>query len=294
MALYAFDGTWNSEHSAGEYNKNTNVVRFHDAYQGKQQFYTKGVGTKLGWIGKIFGGAFGAGGKERIEEAQSHLFENFSKGDRDIDIIGFSRGAALALDFANTIAKKGIRHPKSGESIEEKPAIRFLGLWDVVASFGIPINILWIPFQRWNFGYRLTLPTSVQHCFHAMALDERRQSFRVTRVDNGYQVWFRGVHSDIGGGNENLGLNAISLRWMYKKAMLVGLPIHPSKVTEADQLAKPDTPISKNLDPVPNAFRKVNPADQIHYTVADKENCNNPPASNPRESREDENNRKEI
>ncbi len=32
MALYAFDGTWNTEHSAGEYGQNTNVVKFRDAY----------------------------------------------------------------------------------------------------------------------------------------------------------------------------------------------------------------------------------------------------------------------
>ena len=36
MALYAFDGTWNSEKDAGEYDLNTNVVRFKDLYAGTE------------------------------------------------------------------------------------------------------------------------------------------------------------------------------------------------------------------------------------------------------------------
>ena len=69
MALYAFDGTWNSEKDAGEYDRNTNVVRFKDLYAGTKFFY-QGVGTKHGLLGKIAGGAFGVGGHERIEAAK--------------------------------------------------------------------------------------------------------------------------------------------------------------------------------------------------------------------------------
>ena len=48
MALYAFDGTWNSEKDAGRYDLNTNVVRFKDLYAGTKFFY-KGVGTSTAW-----------------------------------------------------------------------------------------------------------------------------------------------------------------------------------------------------------------------------------------------------
>ena len=68
MALYAFDGTWNSEKDAGEYDRNTNVVRFKDLYADTKFFY-RGVGTKHGFLGKVAGGAFGVGGHERIEDA---------------------------------------------------------------------------------------------------------------------------------------------------------------------------------------------------------------------------------
>ena len=74
MALYAFDGTWNSEKDAGEYDRNTNVVRFKDLYAGTKFFY-KGVGTKHGFLGKVAGGAFGVGGHDRIEDAKKRRGE---------------------------------------------------------------------------------------------------------------------------------------------------------------------------------------------------------------------------
>src|SRR3989338_8757624 len=209
MALYAFDGTWN-ENEPDEA-EDTNVFKFKEAYQGRK-FYLPGVGTRFGIVGRVFGGLFGAGGKERIKEAYKELEKNYREDERVIDIIGFSRGGALALDFANKIHSEGVcdsRHPE----------IRFLGVWDVVPSFGVPGNDI-------NMGYALTLPDSVKKCFHAMALDENRQNFGLQRVvttvgdataqGRVYEVWFRGVHSDIGGGNRNIGLSSISMYWMYK------------------------------------------------------------------------------
>lgn len=283
MALYAFDGTWNEEKDTGEYGQNTNVVKFRDAYDGKHEFYTKGVGTKHGIIGKIFGGAFGAGGHDRIDEGRKALFANFSAGDKEIDIVGFSRGAALALHFANTIAKEGVSHPDSGERIAENPAIRFLGLWDVVAAFGIPIDI-GIPFSRINLGYRLKLPDNVKYCFHALALDELRQTFRPTRVDGAYEVWFRGVHSDIGGGNDNQALSNIALRWMLRKAAKAGLLIRPGADRMLDAAIDPNAGVSKNKDLIKNDPRTIKSSDLMHYTVMTREGHVNPPTGAPVES----------
>lgn len=283
MALYAFDGTWNEGKDAGEYGQNTNVVKFREAYDGKHEFYTKGVGTRHGIIGKIFGGAFGAGGQERIDEGRKSLFDNFSVGDKEIDIVGFSRGAALALHFANTIAREGVRNAETGERLAEKPAIRFLGLWDVVAAFGIPIDI-GIPFSRINLGYRLKLPDNVRHCFHALAMDERRQTFRPTRVNGGYEVWFRGVHSDIGGGNDNQALSHIALRWMLRKAAKAGLPIRPGADRLLDATINTKANISENNDLIKNDPREIKSVDLIHYTVMARNGDVNPPAGAPVES----------
>jgi len=262
MALYAFDGTWNEDELDPA--EDTNVVKFRDAYDGKTEFI-EGVGTKFGAIGRFFGGVFGAGGQTRIEEMYEKLVANWQAGDHEIDVVGFSRGAALAVHFTNVIDKVGIA--VEGEVIA-RPQVRFLGVWDVVGSFGIPINLV-LKFQETNIGYDLVVPDAVEHCCHAMSLDERRQTFRVTRLDktntrnNVEELWFRGVHSDIGGGNRNTGLSNISLRWMMEKAMEHGVPIEQADIDRYAAI-DPTAPLGENFDPIKNPKRVVNGTDRFH------------------------------
>jgi hypothetical protein len=274
MALYAFDGTWNSQKDAGEYDKNTNVVRFKDQYAGTRFFY-KGVGTRHGTLGKLLGGAFGVGGHERIEDARRDLATQFARGDRDIDIVGFSRGAALAAHFANVIADDGVMV----KGVRERPPIRFLGVFDLVAAFGIPVNLPGFNFNRINLGYKLGLSDRVKYCYHALALDEARQAFRPTRLRGKYsqEVWFRGVHSDVGGGNDNHALNDITLRWMLHKAMASGLPMAVDCVGCSCGRANADGKIGGNFDPIHNRSREPKEGDQYHYTVAARARHVNPP-----------------
>jgi hypothetical protein len=286
MALYAFDGTWNREKSGEDAVKNTNVVRFRDAYEkntGKKQFYVAGVGTRFDFIGAALGGVFGLGVLARLEEAYDQLCRNWvaEKPDRDIDIVGFSRGAATTLDFCHLIQEKGIRRPGTSEVIEPNPQIRFLGVWDVVAAFGLAN----LGNTELNIGHHLTLPKSnLKYCFHAMALDERRLSFLPTRLSGGCEVWFRGVHSDVGGGNSNSGLNDIALRWMMRKAIAAGLPI---KQADIDALQP------KVVEPQPairlrSNVRAIAGVDRQHYTVSPMEGWTTPPATCPVESEADE------
>ena len=183
VALYAFDGTWNREHPETEVARNTNVRRFFDLYEGTRNVYVAGVGTRMGLLGRIVGGVFGAGGFSRMNEMYRSLCDNYVAGHTRINLVGFSRGAALALDFANLIAKKGIVD-SAGRVITRQPVIDFIALFDVVGSFGMPFSLGPLKFQEWNIGHTLALPTtiSVSNCFHALALDERRRTFMVTRV----------------------------------------------------------------------------------------------------------------
>ena len=237
MALYAFDGTWNKKDTdSDELDENTNVYNFLRFYAAKDpdaerqlEDYKTGVGTRYGEAGRIVGGFFGAGGRDRVHEMVNSFAENWKRNgpeDRTVDVIGFSRGAALALHFCNQLAK-GV--PVGPENI--KPAIRFLGLWDVVPSFGLP-GILSRDANDINLGWELDVPDTVEHCFHAMALDERRGAFNVHRLDAEQddfpriqEWWFRGVHSDVGGGNGNVARGNIALRWMLQRAAECGCPI---------------------------------------------------------------------
>ncbi len=270
MALYAFDGTGNHDEELEE--KDTNVVRFRDAYTGGL-CYLEGVGTRFGPIGTVVGGITGAGGRSRIKEMLDAYDRNVSCGDTDIDIIGFSRGAALALHFAHELNERRQQVP-----------VRFLGLWDVVASFGIPGNDK-------NLGWKLTMATNVRRCYHAMALDERREKFPVTRVaapafggtvdGRLEEVWFRGVHSDVG-GSKSLGLSSIALCWMLQRAIDCGVPIRSGALEHHQGLCQPDAPISSNFDPRFDAFRQVRPGDNVHETAkprgkVEKVEHNDPP-----------------
>src|SRR3954470_16332256 len=227
MALYAFDGTWNAAKTDDEANlTNTNVYRFYQTYHAHsdtEDIYVAGVGTRWDIVGKIVGGVFGMGELVRINEAYDHLCKQWViNNDHVIDIIGFSRGAATTLDFCHRIQSRGLCRPGSDEVVEPSPQIRFLGVWDIVAAFGLAN----LGNTAADFGHHLTLPkANLRYAFHALALDERRPSFLPTRLNGGCEVWFRGVHSDVGGGNGNSGLNDITLKWMMSKAKAAGLPI---------------------------------------------------------------------
>ncbi len=266
MALYAFDGTWNEDEPGDK--TDTNVVKFRDAY-AQDTVYMDGPGTRFGWLGKVIGGLTGLGARSRIKQAKKALAEKIAAGDREVDIIGFSRGAAVALHFANIVNEE-----QSGARV------RFLGLWDTVASFGWPGNSL-------NFGWTLTLPSNVQRCVHAMALDERRGNFPLTRIRKPdgsadpvrvEEVWFRGVHSDVGGGNGNTGLSDFALSWMLSKAREAKVPVGDRVVLAGD----PKAAISKNKDLIADPWRAIFTGDLVHDSVEPRDGYNDPPPDSPR------------
>ena len=281
MALYAFDGTWNREHSDEEVARNTNVRRFFSLYEGTRNVYVSGVGTRMGLFGRLVGGVFGAGGFSRLTDMHRSLCANYTAGHTRINIVGFSRGAALALDFANLIAKKGIVDA-NGRLVTSEPIIDFIALFDVVGSFGVPFSLGPLKFQEWNIGHTLKLPSAipVNYCYHALALDERRRTFMVTRVPGAFEVWFAGVHSDVGGGNGNRGLGDISLRWMALKAQAAGLPgFTAARILEATQFCNPETPVSPDpsYDVIRNDWRPIRQGDRMHQSVALPRTAHNNP-----------------
>ena len=205
---------------------NTNVVRFHQAYHAHSStddFYLKGVGTRFD--------AGRQGLRRRLRHSASCRASTrptitCARPGPPAIASSTSSGSAAARRRRSTSAtasrKRGIRRPGSDEVVEPKPTIRFLGVWDVVAAFGLAN----LGNTALNIGHHLSLPKSnLRYCFHAMALDERRPSFLQTRLNGACEVWFRGVHSDVGGGNTNRGLNDIALKWMMSKAKAAGLPI---------------------------------------------------------------------
>ena len=114
-----------------------------------------------------------------------------------------------------------------------KVPIRCMGVWDTVNSTGTPINeIRKIVFCLYPWVQDKTiynLPDCVKTGFHALAVDEARKSFSPTLwnehklKEDQYveQVWFAGVHSNVGGGYPKDSLAQISLEWLIKRLQLL-------------------------------------------------------------------------
>ena len=137
------------------------------------------------------------------------------------------------------------------ETFSREVTIDFLGLWDSVSSVGWALPLFGsqsLPFTAHN--------PSVGHIQHAVALDERRSYFLQNLWNPNLEpnqtleeVWFPGVHCDIGGGyaEAEAGLSKITLRWMMRAAHTAGLRFNPAKVQQA--LPPVDTADTSAPDP---------------------------------------------
>lgn len=181
----------------------------------------------------------------------------YQAGD-DIYIFGFSRGAYSARVLAAMLYKVGLlsqgneellpfawdifrrQHSEEGTKLADgfrhtfgrNIPVKFLGVWDTVCSVGWA----WSPK---HYEYTAYNP-AVQIFRHAVSLDERRtyfvQNLWSQHPPDGQdvlEVWFPGVHCDVGGGYDELesGLSKIALQWMAGEARKAGLKLNPAAVS---------------------------------------------------------------
>ncbi len=242
-------------------------------------FYDKGVGT--GRFDRLRGGAFGWGIKKKILDAYNFLVATYDPGD-ELFFFGFSRGAytvrstfglirnsgLLKREFANKLAdayalyrrRDDASHPDAVESelfrrsYSWEPRAKFMGVWDTVGALGLPVGgPLQLINKRWSF-HDMTLSSWVDNAYQALAVDERRKPFQPSIWDRSpnadgqvlEQVWFAGVHSNVGGSYPEAGLSDITLLWMMGKAEACGLAIDRNCVTSINN-PRPD-PLARIYD----------------------------------------------
>jgi uncharacterized protein (DUF2235 family) len=229
-------------------------------------YYHPGVGTmgsptSRGRIdrewSRIKGLAFGAGLLANVGDAYRFLMDTYADGD-DIYLFGFSRGAFTVRALASVLhvfgllchgnqdivpyvlnmyakrsreAKHQHRTFRSDEPFKwqfshSRPVrIKFCGLWDTVSSYGWIYDPVQLPFLGCN--------PIIEIGRHAVSIDERRCFYQdnlwgLPEVNQDIrQVWFVGVHSDVGGSylERSSGLSKIALEWMLVEAQKVGLEI---------------------------------------------------------------------
>lgn len=239
---------------------------------------------------RIDGLAFGRGLYDNVAEGYRFLMSHWQPGDQ-IYLFGFSRGAFTARSIGGLVNAFGIidKHQDTlvaslvstyfakaspersditvqaarlfGQGLrpQDWPEVHFVGVWDTVASVGLP-----------PFGLKITARPNLEdkhfrHVRQAMALDEQRAQFlpRAYEQDDGtfrmkngglgdiQQCWFRGSHCDVGGGNEYpySELSRAPFAWLVAQAMACGLRVplptaQPGVPTEADVLQ-----VMPQLDP---------------------------------------------
>ena len=214
-----------------------------------------------GPLARLRGLVDGYGLDQNVKELVRALADHHEDGD-SVYLFGFSRGAFTVRAVAGFVHRCGL--PKRDESFDAWFAdgfalysihfpptemiesfrkrsrlieIDFLGVWDTVKSYGGIYPISW-PHLRHN--------PSVRVVRHALALDEKRAWFQHTtwgRIDERLsgepleddaryrkqdveEVWFRGYHSDIGGGKKEHESARVALLWMLGEAVNFGLRLN--------------------------------------------------------------------
>ncbi len=228
-------------------------------------YYDTGIGSEGNFIKRSFDGATGTGITENILQAYCFIINNYEPGD-ELYFFGFSRGAYTVRSLSGLIRNSGVLkitnsdqverayeiyrsrkrdlQPRAIEAtlfrktfaVEDITKIKFIGVWDTVGALGNPLFLNGI-LSKNNQFHDPELSSWINYAFHALAIDEKRRNFCATlwhqQTENFgqvlEQVWFPGVHSDVGGGyrESETGLSDISLKWMLEKAQGCQLSFEP-------------------------------------------------------------------
>lgn len=310
--VFCCDGTGNDPSAP------TNVKLFKDAVMRASRateqrpaqavHYEKGVGTRA--FEEISGSIAGTGREKRIKAGYSFLRARYAmpgwRPDQNrVFLLGFSRGAYIVRRLSGMLgfcglAKRAKDEARAWDVYENRDHegaaklrsegrcfdidVEMVGVWDTVKST-----------LDADFDDHV-LAGNVTAGYHAMAIDERRKLFPVMRWDREekrvLEVWFAGVHSDIGGGYKRRGLSNIALQWMIYRAAGHGLLFKSDHVRAARK--RPSSPIHESLTSawklLGSRKRRPRKRDWIHESVCkklegpdeyDPENLPKPPRSWP-------------
>jgi uncharacterized protein (DUF2235 family) len=317
IAIFA-DGTWNSPEKGGA----TNILHMTRAIKpvakgGVEQiaFYDWGVGTDRK---ETMGGLAGEGIDKNIRDCYRFIIHNYQKGD-EIFLFGFSRGSYTVRSLGGLIRNCGLLKREHASRIPEaydlyrnrskKTApnrstptdfrksyavaditpIEFIGVFDTVGALGIPVPF-WGSLGKEEFLFHDSSPSKiVKKARHAVSIDENREDFKATLWDKKdgvdlKQVWFAGVHCDVGGGYKEGGLSGCAMQWMIKEARSAGLQFEPHI-----QQAYAPNPLDKQHDEFKGIYRARidryvrDITGPIHSSV--KERCEDEPLDYARKSK---------
>jgi uncharacterized protein (DUF2235 family) len=283
-------------------------IAFYDP--GVGTFSAQGAWTPVGRrVTKLAGLAVGMGLRTNLGEAYTYLMHHYEAGDK-LYIFGFSRGAYTARALAGLLDLVGLLRPGSenlvpyavglytrnkdlsqddwtqihefagafSRRVDGRIAIpvEFMGLWDSVKAAGV---------LRWNLRWPYTRQISnVRVARHAVSIDEKRRPYREYLIEPRPgatapvfdEVWFAGVHSDVGGTFESdPRLPRITLKWMVEGALDAGLMLRPGAYSHSCEVT-PDCALGTIhrmgwvWGLLTYRHRPIPPTARIHQSVRDR------------------------
>lgn len=303
------DGTWNKPEEDLTKDFPTNVLKFSRAIKpvddkgiAQTVFYDWGIGS---YHDKIGGGGFGAGLDKNIMDGYRYIVHNYDVGD-EIFLFGFSRGAYTVRCLAGLINNCSIlkkehenkiteaytlyKNPKVKPDDEtsqafrakyshaQKTPVHFVGVWDTVGALGLPKSVFGFIKDKHLF-YDNKIGSIIKTARHALSIDEKRKDFEPTIWEQDWekkvdlkQVWFAGVHSDVGGSyppdkNGHV-LSDIPMMWMKKEAEKQNLQFQPHiENVVLNPTAKQNKEESLLYKMLGLSARKIVPGTYIHQSV---------------------------
>lgn len=192
--------------------------------------------------------------EKTIWAAVEALFQNYRTPEASAKLVK----ATKAMPFHGV---------KTGDAAKQSIPIHFIGVWDTVGALGVPndmalLNLIDDPAKH-SF-HNTSLSPIVANARHAIAIDEMRQSFTPTlwtNVDDRptvKQIWFPGVHGDVGGGYGRCDLSDGALKWMIDEVRGLDLNFRENIETQLSPY-----PLGQLHDSVTGVFKflKTRPRD---------------------------------
>ncbi len=242
LVLFAFDGTLQNADAAA------NVYRFSQWYRDGQALaaglaeshYHPGPG---GWPLVDLDAAFALSANEIVNTQWQRLLDHLylledAAEPISLDLLGYSRGAALARHFGNQV----VEQTRAGRfwfwdaalgDVTACVDLRFMGLFDTVAQFGL--------LGQGDGAYDFTVDPAWRGVAHAVALNERRDWYPLLSLADRHgqlppgalELPFVGAHGDIGGGlvhpesvtPPQVPLSDVALQWMADRAEALGVQL---------------------------------------------------------------------